>query len=66
MKYWQTKVKVQHEDESGKLKTTTETYLVDALSPTDAETKIHKDFEGENLEFKVSDVKETKILKVIN
>jgi hypothetical protein len=43
----------------------TETYLVQGFSPTDVEKKIMVDFEGENLDFKVSDVKETKILKII-
>jgi hypothetical protein len=65
MKYWQVKVKVKHEDDKGKIKTTTEQYLVDAISPTDAEAKVHQDFENEGLDFKVSDIKETKILKVI-
>lgn len=65
-KYWQVKVKVKHEDDKGKIKTTTEQYLVDGISPTDVEAKVNKDFENEGLDFKVSDIKETKILKVID
>jgi hypothetical protein len=64
-KYWQVKVKVKTESDSGKVKMVTETYLVQGFSPTDVEKKLMVDFEGENLDFKVSDVKETKILKII-
>ena len=59
------KVKIRHEDENGKMKKTIESYLVDAVSVTDAEVKVTKDFEGMSLEYEVSAVSETKIIKVI-
>ena len=65
MSYYIAKVKVLHEDDNGRIKKTTETYLVDAVSVTDAEVKVVKDFEGINLEYEVSAVSETKIIKVI-
>ena len=37
---FETKIKYQKEEESGKLKNVTETYLVDSLSFTEAESKI--------------------------
>jgi hypothetical protein len=39
--------------------------MVHAVSVTDAEAKVVADFEGSNLEFEVSSVIETKIIKVI-
>ncbi len=65
MQYYIAKVKVHHTDDKGRVKKVTEQYLVNAVSVTDAETKVVKDFEGANLEFEVSAVMETKIIKVI-
>lgn len=66
MSYYIAKVKILNEDENGKIKKTIESYLVDAVSVTDAEVKVVKDFEGFNMEFEVSSVSETKIIKVIS
>ena len=66
MSYYITKVKIRHEDENGKMKKTIESYLVDAVSVTDAEVKVVKDFEGISMEYEVSAVSETKIIKVIS
>ena len=65
MQYYTAKVKVHHTDDKGRVKKVTEQYVVNAVSVTDAETKVVKDFEGANLEFEVSAVIETKIIKVI-
>jgi len=65
MAYYIAKVKVHHEDDKGRVKKVTEQYLVNAVSVTDAETKVVKDFEGSNLEFEVTAVVETKIVSVI-
>jgi hypothetical protein len=65
MAYYIAKVKVHHEDDKGRVKKVTEQYLVDAVSVTDAEAKVVAEFEGDNLEFEVSAVMETKIIKVI-
>ena len=65
MNYYIAKVKVHHEDDKGRVKKVTEQYLVNAVSVTDAEAKVVQDFEGSNLEYEVTSVSETKILKVI-
>ena len=46
MAYYIVKVKVHHEDDKGKVKKVTEQYLVDAVSVTDAEVKVTKEFFG--------------------
>ena len=65
MSYYVVKVKVNQEDAKGRMKKLTEQYMVHAVSVTDAEAKVVADFEGSNLEFEVSSVIETKIIKVI-
>jgi len=65
MAYYIAKVKVHHEDDKGKVKKVTEQYLVDAVSVTDAEVKVVEEFEGSSLEFEVTAVIETKLVKVI-
>jgi hypothetical protein len=65
MAYYIVKVKVHHEDDKGKVKKVTEQYLVDAVSVTDAEVKVTKEFFGSSIEFEVSAVIETKLVKVI-
>jgi hypothetical protein len=59
-KYFLVKVKMHLE------KTVTETYLVNAVSVTDAEAKTIKDFEGSAFEFEITSASETKIVKVID
>ena len=65
MSYYIAKVKIRHEDENGKMKATTESYLVDAVSVTDVEVKVVQDFDGQSLDYEVTSVSETKIIKVI-
>ena len=65
MAYYIAKVKVHHEDDKGRVKKVTEQYLVDAVSVTDAEVKVVEEFQGSNLEFEVTAVIETKVVKVI-
>lgn len=65
MAYYIAKVKVHHQDDKGRVKKVTEQYLVDAVSVTDAEVKVVDEFDGSNLEFEVSAVIETKLVKVI-
>lgn len=64
MNYWQVDVKLTFENEQGRVQKTTEKYLVNAFSPTDAESKVYKDFEGES-NFSVEKVVKTKIIKII-
>jgi hypothetical protein len=64
MNYWTVTVQLQHETDKGKIQRTNEQYLVDAVSATDAESKIYKEFEGES-NFEVIRVAQSKIIKVI-
>jgi hypothetical protein len=64
MGYWIVTVQLQHETDKGRIQRTNEQYLVDAVSATEAEAKIYKDFEGES-NFEVIRVVQSKIIKVI-
>ncbi len=46
-------------------KKVTETYLVEALSVTEAEAKVVKDFSGSTFDFEVKSVNTSKIIKII-
>ena len=48
-----------------KTKKTTETYLVEALSVTEAEAKFITDFKGYNFDFEVKSVNASKIIKIL-
>jgi hypothetical protein len=52
---------------NGKEKKNKEIYLVDALSVTEAEARVVKDFEeaGVTLDYKVSGAKESRVIRVI-
>lgn len=65
MNYWQVTVQLEHENDRGRIQKIREIYLVDAVSATDAEAKIYKEFEGES-NFSVIGVNQSKILKVID
>ena len=65
MAYYIAKVKVQDENERGRLTTTNEMYCVEAESCTEAEAKVVKEFENVQVEYQVKEVKETKIIKIL-
>ena len=48
-----------------KEKKVTETYLVEALSVTEAEAKVIEDFKGYTMDFEVKSVSASKIIKII-
>ena len=62
--YWQVDVKMEFENDRGRVQKVIEKYLVNAFSATDAEAKIYKEFEGES-NFTVEKVVKSKILKTI-
>ncbi|MDB4378242.1 DUF4494 domain-containing protein [bacterium] len=64
MEYWQIKTQNEFENERGKIQKTTELYLVDATSATEATAKMYKHNDGMS-NFRVVEVKKTKILEVI-
>jgi len=49
-----------------KEKRVTETYLVEALSVTEAEAKVVQDFKGVMFDFEVKSVTSSKIIKIID
>ena len=65
MAYYIAKVKVQDENERGRLTTTNEVYCVEAESCTEAEAKVVKEFENVQVEFEVNETKKSKILKIL-
>lgn len=62
--YWQVTVQLQHESDRGKVQRVNEQYIVNAVSATEAESKIYQEFEGES-NFEVIRVAQTKIIKII-
>ena len=70
-KYFEVTVTVQHEVDGGKggtkIKTVKDSYLVDAMTVTEAEARVVGEFEkaGIQLDYEVSAARESKILQVI-
>lgn len=68
MAYYVAKVQLIDEIDTPKgvkQKKVTESYLVEALSVTEAEAKVVKDFAGYTFEFEVKGVTQSKIIKII-
>jgi hypothetical protein len=64
--YWAGKVVIKTEDERGKIKKTTEQFLIDAESATEAEVKIHKEYEGWSGDFEIQGVNKSRIIKILS
>jgi hypothetical protein len=64
MSYYVAKVKVATDTAKG-VKHISESYLVNAVSVTHAETLVNKDFEHSGVDFEVKSVSDTRICKVI-
>ena len=47
------------------VKKTTEQFLIDAESATEAEVKIYKEYEGWNGEFEIMGVNKSRIIKIL-
>ena len=68
MKYFEVVVEVEVATlKNGNAKLKKEIYLVDAMSVTEAEARVVKDFEeaGMNIDYKVSGAKESRVVRVI-
>lgn len=68
MSYYVAKVQLTDEVDTPKgpkIKKTTETYLVEALSVTEAEAKVIEDFKGYTFDFEVKSVNASKIIKIL-
>ena len=66
MAYYISTVKVQDENERGRITSTNEVYCVEAESVTEAEAKVVKEFEGAGVAYQVKAVKESKIIKILD
>ena len=64
--FYEVQVEVENESNTGRIKKIKEYYLVQAVSVTDAEAKMYKEFESEANDWEVKMVRESKILKVID
>lgn len=58
-------VKVRFEDDKGKVKTKTERHLVDALTVTEAESRVVSFMEDSQLEYEISSASQSRIAEVI-
>jgi hypothetical protein len=69
MKYFEVTVQIKTESEDSKgnvkVKRQSETYLVDAMSVTEAEARVVKLFSGATFEYEVVSVKNSKIVEVV-
>jgi len=71
-KYFEVTVTVQHEVDGGKggtkIKKVKESYLVDAMTVTEAEARVVKLFVDSaiNVDYEVTGAKESKIIEVVN
>lgn len=68
MSYYTAKVQLTDEVDTPKgpkIKKTTETYLVEAMSVTEAEAKVINDFKGYTFDFEVKSVTASKIVKIL-
>ena len=65
MAYWLAKVKVEEETSRGALRWTTEQFLVNAENATDAEVKLTQEYSTYSMEWHVDQLKQIKLVKVI-
>jgi hypothetical protein len=68
MSYYVAKVQLTDEVDTPKgpkIKKTTEMYLVEAMSVTEAEAKVIEDFKGYTFDFEVKSVTASKIIKIL-
>ena len=68
MSYYTARVQLTDEVDTPKgvkIKKTSETYLVEAMSVTEAESKVIKDFTGYMFDFEVKSVTASKIIKIL-
>ena len=65
MAYFIATVKVQDQNERGRVTSKNEVYCVEAETVTEAEAKVVKEFEGYQMEYHVKSVKESKIIKIL-
>ena len=65
MKYWQVTVVFEIVSDSGRNQKVKELYLVEAVSATDAEAKITKQFFGVTLDWEITNLKKSNIIEIL-
>jgi hypothetical protein len=65
MNFFTVNVKVKFEDDKGKVKTRTDRFLVDAMSVTEAESRVTA-FMGKQQEFEISSASQSRIVDAIS
>ena len=65
MAYFIATVKVQDQNERGRITSYNEVYCVEAETVTEAEAKVVKEFESYTMDYHVKSVKESKIIKIL-
>ena len=65
MAYFIATVKVQDQNERGRITSNNEVYCAETETVTEAEAKVVKEFEGYQMEYHVKSVKESKIIKIL-
>lgn len=63
--YYKAQIKVDFEDAKGRLKRRSESYIVEAISPTDVEAKIAKHMEGSTEDYTISSIVVTNIVDIL-
>jgi len=65
MMYYTTRIQLSFEDDNGKTKRKTETYLVKAMSPTEVEIVISQKFENlAEITYEIKSIAQSRILDV--
>ena len=54
------------DEKTGKIKKVKENYLVKGVTPGDVETQVHKDLEGTQMEYSITNIGKSKILRVMH
>ena len=65
MAYFIATVKVQDQNERGRVTSNNEIYCVESETCTEAEAKVVKEFESYTMDYHVKSVKESKIIKIL-
>ena len=65
MAYWLAKVKIEEETNRGAVRWTTEQFIVNAENATDAEVKLTQEYSTYTMDWYVDQLKQIKIVKVI-
>ena len=65
MAYWLAKVKIEEETNRGAIRWTNEQFIVNAENATDAEVKLTEEYSTYQMEWHVDQLKQIKLVKVI-